>query len=129
MKRIKRTSDYELTLQIKHENFLRTPRESQRNWLVNRRIKELVDELEHLTGVSADLIAGADSVGNLQDRTHRPLPDNEIMEDWQIPVMKEMAAMVTEDHGDVLEIGFGRGIASDFIPGGKYCLAYDHRVQ
>ena len=37
------------------------------------------------------------------------------MEDWQIPIMKAMAGIVTESHGDVLEIGFGRGIASTFV--------------
>ncbi len=118
MKRMKRTSDYEVTLQIKSDSFLRTPRESQRNWMVNRSMKEFADELEHLSAISIDLIAGTDSVGNLQDRTHRALTDDEIMEDWQIPVMKAMAAMVTEAHGDVLEIGFGRGIGSDFIQAG-----------
>jgi guanidinoacetate N-methyltransferase len=37
------------------------------------------------------------------------------MEDWQIPVMHAMADSVTESRGDILEIGIGRGIASDFI--------------
>ncbi|NNF04336.1 MAG: class I SAM-dependent methyltransferase, partial [Rhodothermales bacterium] len=43
------------------------------------------------------------------------LSDDEIMEDWQIPVMEAMADVVTESQGDVLEIGFGRGVASDMI--------------
>ena len=39
----------------------------------------------------------------------------EIMEDWQIPLMEAMADAVTESHGRVLEIGFGRGVAADLI--------------
>jgi len=37
------------------------------------------------------------------------------MEDWQIPVMREMARAVASEAGDILEIGMGRGIASSFI--------------
>jgi guanidinoacetate N-methyltransferase len=37
------------------------------------------------------------------------------MEDWQLPIMESMAGIVTETHGDVLEIGFGRGISSAMI--------------
>ena len=37
------------------------------------------------------------------------------MEDWQTPIMKKMAEFVTESHGDVLEIGFGRGVSAGFI--------------
>jgi guanidinoacetate N-methyltransferase len=37
------------------------------------------------------------------------------MEDWQIPVMEAMADIVTAEHGDVLEIGFGRGVSATLI--------------
>ncbi len=37
------------------------------------------------------------------------------MEDWQTPLMQAMARHVTETHGDVLEIGFGRGVSAEFI--------------
>jgi guanidinoacetate N-methyltransferase len=37
------------------------------------------------------------------------------MEDWQIPLMEAMARHVTASHGDVLEIGFGRGVSGEFI--------------
>ena len=33
----------------------------------------------------------------------------------QIPIMRAMAGVVAQGHGDVLEIGFGRGVASTFI--------------
>ena len=37
------------------------------------------------------------------------------MEDWQTPLMKAMARHVTESHGDVLEVGFGRGVSAELI--------------
>ena len=39
----------------------------------------------------------------------------EVMMDWEHPAMSASAAYVTEDGGDILEIGFGMGIASGYI--------------
>tara|TARA_Y100001963_G_scaffold146862_1_gene222418 strand:- start:17 stop:601 length:585 start_codon:yes stop_codon:yes gene_type:complete len=38
-----------------------------------------------------------------------------IMMDWEHPVMSASAAYVTQGGGDILEIGFGMGIASNYI--------------
>jgi guanidinoacetate N-methyltransferase len=40
------------------------------------------------------------------------------MEDWQVPIMKAMAAHVTSTHGDVLEVGFGRGVSATYVQQG-----------
>ena len=37
------------------------------------------------------------------------------MEEWQIPLMQAMAEVVTETHGDILEIGFGYGVSATLI--------------
>ena len=39
----------------------------------------------------------------------------EIMMDWETPIMERSAEFVCENGGDILEIGFRMGIASDFI--------------
>ena len=39
----------------------------------------------------------------------------EVMMDWEHPIMSASAAYVTEGGGDILEIGFGMGIASGYI--------------
>ncbi len=39
----------------------------------------------------------------------------EIMMDWETNLMQEHAKVVTENGGDILEIGFGMGICSNFI--------------
>jgi len=114
LRKIKRTEDYQFTLEISNPGFLKTPRESQRTWMLNRLMKEFSDDLGYLDSVAGTMIRGADTSVSL-DRAQSALADDDIMEDWQIPIMEEMARYVTEAGGDVLEIGMGRGIASDFI--------------
>ena len=41
--------------------------------------------------------------------------DKEVMMDWEAPIMSASAAYITQGGGDILEIGFGMGIASDYI--------------
>lgn len=113
-RRIHRTGEFQVTLEIKQDSFLRPPRDAQRNWMLNRSIREFADELVHLDAKAPSFVSGSDGL-SMSDRTQGSLSDDEIMEDWQIPVMQAMADVVTATHGDVLEIGFGRGVASDMI--------------
>jgi len=41
--------------------------------------------------------------------------NQEIMMEWETPIMEKHAKIVTENKGDILEIGFGMGICSNFI--------------
>ena len=41
--------------------------------------------------------------------------DRIVMHRWETKVMEHMADWVCSNGGDILEIGFGMGIASDFI--------------
>lgn len=113
-RRLKRQRNFELTLDIKSEAFIRPPTDSQRNWLLNRAVAEFTDDLNALDAAAARFVPGANPV-SMADRTQALLADEEIMEDWQIPLMRAMAEAVTHNHGDVLEIGFGRGIGSTFL--------------
>ena len=40
---------------------------------------------------------------------------DEVMMDWEAPIMSASAAYITQGGGDILEIGFGMGIASNYI--------------
>lgn len=113
-KRIKRSEKFEISLAIKDDHFIRPPKDAQRNALLNRAMKEFTEDLTALDRQSAAFVAGA-TQNTFSDRTQAILSDQEIMEDWQVPVMQAMANVVTESHGDVLEIGFGRGISSAMI--------------
>ncbi len=117
-RRLKRTRDFELSLTIQSDEFIRPPRESQRNWMLNRALKEMADDLEHLNRIAPTFVAGVDAKGDLAGRDSRDLSDSEIMEDWQDPIMGRMAGFVTAARGVVLEIGFGRGIGSGYIQAG-----------
>lgn len=113
-RRIKRSADYELRLEIKNAGFIAPPREDQRNWMLNRVMSEASSELEYIHSVAPGFIAGSQQPINV-NRGNQVPDDQSIMEDWQIPVMRAMANSVAQCRGDILEIGIGRGIASDFI--------------
>lgn len=114
MKRIKRTDDLEITAIIHDDLFISTPRQHQRSWLVNRVLLETVSELEALHYRSSEMIPGGTTT-EVTDRDTVNLDPEDIMEDWQIPIMRCMADKISQPNMDILEIGFGRGIASDMI--------------
>ena len=112
--KLRRSDSIEVRLVITDDNFIRPPREAQRNALLNKALKEFTDDLSALDNHARQFVPGS-MQNDLDDRTQKILSDEEIMEDWQIPLMQSMADLVTESRGDVLEIGFGRGIASSMI--------------
>ena len=113
-RRIKRSADYVLKLEIKNSEFIAPPREDQRNWMLNRIMSEASSELEYIHSVAPEYIEGGHEKIAITRGDEVP-DDQSIMEDWQIPVMRAMANSVSVSAGDILEIGIGRGIASDFI--------------
>lgn len=113
-RRLKRHRQFDLSLTVKDDHFIDTPRPAQRNWFLNRTIKEASEELIALDDIAPQLVRGSDDVIEM-DRAEGALADEDIMEDWQIPVMKAMAEVVAHPGSDILEVGMGRGIASEFI--------------
>jgi guanidinoacetate N-methyltransferase len=117
-RKIKRSRDFELVLEIGNDEFISPPRPEQRNWILNRAMSEWSAELAHLDQVSRKLVPGRDSDHDdvtARDWSKGALDDQQIMEDWQVPVMEAMAQCAASGHGKVLEIGFGRGISAGFI--------------
>ena len=39
----------------------------------------------------------------------------EVMMTWEAPIMEKSAEFICQSKGDILEIGFGMGICSDYI--------------
>ncbi len=115
MRRIKRTKQLEASLTIKDDEFINPPTAAQRNALINKALKEFVEDLQNLDEEAKHFVKGEETRFDMSDRTQKELSDEEIMEDWQLPVMQAMAEAVTENHGDILEIGFGRGVSSDML--------------
>jgi guanidinoacetate N-methyltransferase len=113
-RKFKRLPNFDISLLIKNDGYIRPPRESQRNWLLNQAINEFILDLEHYNEISDHFVPGDPDV-KLDDRTQSALKDEEIMEDWQVPIMRAMASKVTQKHGDILEIGFGIGASATYI--------------
>jgi len=49
------------------------------------------------------------------DGSQLQIQGQQVMQDWESPLMEEMARVVTAGGGDVLEVGFGMGISATFI--------------
>lgn len=113
-RKLKRSSAYELSLNISDDTFIATPRADQRQWLLNRLMKEAAEELAHADKIAPTFVTGTPA-NVAQERAHSALSDAEIMEDWQVPIMQQMAAAVARPGADVLEIGMGRGVSAAFV--------------
>lgn len=114
IKKLKRTENFEIILEIKSEEFIRPPTDSQRNTLLNNALSEFSNNLQALDKLATRFVEGKLEI-SLDDRTQKILSDDEIMEEWQIPLMQAMAGVVTESHGDILEVGFGFGVSATLI--------------
>jgi spermidine synthase len=122
--RICRRSQFELKLDIKQEGFIKPADPSQQNWLITRSMDELADDLIHLDNVSKRFVEGSRRKEIVEDwalsqakydDTQLVIDGQQVMQDWERPYMEAMAKIVTESHGDVLEIGFGMGISASYI--------------
>jgi guanidinoacetate N-methyltransferase len=113
-RKVKRTRAFELQLEVHDEGFIRPPGDTQRNWLLNRFMREAGDDLQALDTLARRFVPGAARDPGL-DMRHDALADHEIMEDWQFPLMAAMAAIAARSGGDLLEVGFGRGISAGMI--------------
>jgi guanidinoacetate N-methyltransferase len=113
-RKIKRLRDFEIVLELKNEQFIRPPRDPQRNWLLNRALRELADDLCSLDSIASRFVPGAASA-RPEDLESAELAESDIMEDWQRPLMAAMAEIAARSRGDLLEVGFGRGISASLI--------------
>lgn len=113
-RKIKRTRAFELQLEVKDDAFIRPPTEAQRNWLLNRFLREAGEDLQVLDTLAQRFVPGG-ARAMPTDLRHATLSDADIMEDWQLPLMGAMAAIAARAGGDVLEIGYGRGVSARLI--------------
>ena len=77
-------------------------------------MREAGDDLQALDTLASRFVPGA-AREVPADLRHAALSDSQIMEDWQLPMMRAMAAIAARSAGDVLEIGFGRGVSAGMI--------------
>lgn len=122
--RVTRRKPFELSLTIKEEGFVEPPTPSQRNWVIARAMDELADDLIHLDQVTKRFVEGSVRAEIVEqwarsqaryDDSQLVIDGQQVMQDWERPYMEAMAEVVTQTHGDVLEIGFGMGISASYI--------------
>src|SRR5690349_15783064 len=114
MRKRKRTASYELSLEVTDDSFIRPPHDAQRNWLLNRFVRAAGADLQSLDAIARRFVPGEGRSLPADMRTAE-LRDDEIMEDWQLPLMDAMASVAAHPNADVLEIGFGRGVLASLI--------------
>jgi amino acid adenylation domain-containing protein len=110
-----RRPGFDVELRVTDQDLVDPPREFQRRWLINQVLSETADDLEHIGSLAKRFVPGQQRPVSAFDISDAELDAQDIMEDWQTPLMRAMAGLVTESHGDVLEVGFGRGISATFI--------------
>ncbi|HEU4509188.1 MAG TPA: amino acid adenylation domain-containing protein [Pyrinomonadaceae bacterium] len=122
---IRRYPQFEVQLKLKDEEFIKPPKEAQRNWLLRRALDEFASDLKHLDVQSRRFVAGSarPRLETVPWGSHHAEYDDhnlfiagqQVMQDWELPLMDAMAKVVTESHGDILEAGFGMALSATCI--------------
>ncbi len=121
---IERRPSFAVSLDVSDDAFIKTEDPAQRNWVVTRTMEELADDLEHLDAVARRFVSGSERQRIVEDWAKSQaryddaqliIDGQQVMQDWERPYMEAMSKVVTETHGDVLEIGFGMAISASYI--------------
>jgi amino acid adenylation domain-containing protein len=121
---IARLNDFEIRLNITNDRFIRPPKQQQRDWILQRALEEFKDDLIDLDQRADQFVEGSQRVqmkGKWEKRTavyddsQLIIDGQQVMQDWERPLMKKMAEAAAETHGDVLEVGFGMGISATYM--------------
>jgi myxalamid-type nonribosomal peptide synthetase MxaA len=93
--------DFEVSLTLKRPGFIDPPRKAQRDWLLGQALNEVTADLKHLNAVAQRFVPGTDhKLGHdLIDLTDAALSKDQIMEEWQRPLMAAMARYAAEPGG------------------------------
>jgi spermidine synthase len=91
---------------------------------LHRTADEFAADLNHLDSLAKRFVRGSDrpeintdwrvASSNLSE-SELTIAGQQVMQRWEAPLMKAMAEIATETHGDVLEVGFGMGISASLI--------------
>ncbi|HEX5884730.1 MAG TPA: AMP-binding protein, partial [Pyrinomonadaceae bacterium] len=123
-RKVRRLRDFDVELSLHNDHFIKPPTESQRDWLLRRALDEFVADLNSLDLLASRMVPGSGrppirGPWDKSDAQYAPseliVQGQQVMQDWERPLMKAMATVVTETHGDVLEFGFGMGISASYI--------------
>ena len=117
-------NQFDVKLTIHNNTFIKTPQENQHNWIISRFVDELKEDLLHLGKLTDCFVEGSarETIVQEWEKSEAKYSEEEliiegqqVMQTWERPLMKRMADIATESHGDVLEIGFGMGKSASYM--------------
>lgn len=122
---MKRTfTDFDVAITMKRDDFLRKKGNGQRNLLLGRAVTEFASDLAHLDQIQQDFVDGAErpKIGSEwegstaeYDGSQLLIEGQQVMQDWEHPLMKKLAENAAASGGDLLEVGFGMGISASYV--------------
>jgi amino acid adenylation domain-containing protein len=116
---------FEFNLRL-DDGVIAPPQRHQRRWLIRQFLQEMSEDIQQLSVQARQFVSGSSAfLEEVEDVTDLDLSDDEIMEDWQQPILQAMAECVSASHGHVLEIGFGRGVSASMI---QNCGVKSHTI-
>lgn len=132
---LRRLRDVSIAVGFERSSYIDAPRAEQRHWVTNRAVDELVEQMHHLD-VTAPRYVGGRSRREIDpgqwsgsSATYADgellIEEQQVMQDWEVPLMRRMAEVVAAAHSDVLEIGFGLGLSAGFI---EECGVASHTI-
>ncbi|MEA2693675.1 MAG: hypothetical protein QOJ16_3062, partial [Acidobacteriota bacterium] len=106
----RRSRAFELSLALKDDGFIAPPATNQRSWLVNQVLDEAAADLEHLDRIAPSFVPGSERA-RIESRRWREtaarydghqleIAGQQVMQDWERPLMRAMAEVAAESHGD-----------------------------
>jgi protein-L-isoaspartate O-methyltransferase/acyl carrier protein len=120
----RRHAEFEVSLRIRQPGFISPSRSVHRGWMLDRTLDEFTDALYHLDAISREFAAGASRPAISAEwgtgqatysDTQLVIGGQEVMQDWELPLMRALAGFAAEGGGDVLEIGFGMGLSAGLM--------------
>ncbi|ATQ77478.1 hypothetical protein CR152_25470 [Massilia violaceinigra] len=118
------TPQFALYLNFLQPGFAPAPQPAQRNWLLQRTLDEAVADLTAIDAIARQCVAGsarpemgeswAASAAAWSER-ELLIDGQQVMQDWERPLMRALAGAAAASGGDVAEIGFGMGISATLV--------------
>ncbi|WP_462188260.1 MULTISPECIES: class I SAM-dependent methyltransferase [unclassified Frankia] len=121
---LRRAAKFDVTLTPTSRSLLAPVSEEPRRLLLDRALDEFVADLSALDETAGTMVAGAPrpTIDTAIDAAVPAVVEGtllvsgqEVMQTWEAPLMRALAAEVTQPGGTVLEVGFGLGLSAGFV--------------
>ncbi len=118
------TPGFNIYLHLLSQDFVASPSATQKNWLLQRALDEITEDLQALDTTARRCVKGSsrpeiNGEWSMNRAHYSPneliVAGQQVMQAWERPLMLAMAEIAAAEHGDVAEIGFGMGISATLL--------------